>query len=66
MSRTEPVEVMGVLKAATGKAMLLDTGDGEHWIPRSQATIVSGDDNKVGDELVIEIPEWLAIEKGLD
>lgn len=64
----EEVEVMGVLRAVTGKAYLLDCGDGEeHWLPLSQLTVISGNPAKgKGEELVVTIPGWLAHEKGLD
>ncbi len=51
MGRSDPVEVEGVVKAVTKLAVLIDCGgDEEVWIPRSQ---------------ILEIPEWLAEEKGL-
>jgi len=42
----------------TDAAWLLDVGDDKIWLPKSQCDI-DEDDN------TIEVPEWLAIEKGL-
>jgi hypothetical protein len=42
----------------TQDAWLLDTGDEKVWFPKSQCTLDE-------DEKIIEVPEWLAIEKGL-
>jgi len=42
----------------TEAAWCLDVGDAKVWIPKSQGTIDE-------DENTIEIPEWLAYEKGL-
>lgn len=42
-------------------AYLIDTGDEEIWLPKSQVEI-----ERQGDGLVtVTLPEWLAIEKGL-
>lgn len=62
------VEVMGVLQAESPKAYLLDLGDGEeHWIPKSQAEVLSGDPEKGrGEELVLEVPDWLARKLGVE
>ncbi len=51
---------------STEKAVLVDNGteDGA-WIPLSQIEIIEGEIEK-GEEIVIEIPIWLAIEKGLE
>jgi RNase P/RNase MRP subunit p29 len=58
----DTVEVEGVIINQTCMAVLLSTGDEEVWIPKSQ--IVSRDENKDGTT-TLEIPEWLAMEKGL-
>jgi hypothetical protein len=47
----------------TDAAILVDTGDEETWIPKSQ--IIGGDVHEEGDEGTMVIPEWLAIERGL-
>lgn len=61
-------EVMGTLQAESPLAYLLDLGGGEeHWIPKSQATLLSGDPEKGrGEELVMEIPDWLARKLGVE
>lgn len=47
-------------------AILVDHGtDDDAWIPRSQIIDQTEDPFQEGDELEIEIPEWLAIEKGM-
>ncbi|MCP4761047.1 MAG: hypothetical protein GY870_04645 [archaeon] len=52
--------------ASTEKAVLVDNGteDGV-WIPLSQIEVLDGEIEK-GEEIVIEMKEWLAIEKGLE
>ena len=52
------------VEAETDAALLCDFGGYEIWIPKSQI----GDDSEVNelyDEGEIEIPVWLAKEKGL-
>ena len=53
------------VKRATGKALLVETEDGdEHWIPQSQID----DDSDVyadGDVGDLVISEWIAKQKGL-
>jgi len=46
----------------TDRAYLLDYGDGQAWVPRSQVLDVT--DNQDGTSTVT-MPEWLAIDKGL-
>jgi len=58
----ETVEVFGEIRKETDKAMLLFDGVREVWIPKSM--IEYSDTNKYGQTLV-EIPEWLAYDKGL-
>ena len=60
----EIVEIIGTVKAITDAAILVDDGDNDIWLPLSQIKIDKGEYMK-GDDLVIEIPEWLAFEKGL-
>ena len=64
----EPVEIEGIVKAVTDKAVLLTLDDDtEEWIPKSQIEDcdVDVDDLEKGDKIRIEIPAWLAEEKGL-
>jgi hypothetical protein len=42
----------------TPDAWLLDMGDEKVWFPKSQCELDE-------DEQIIDVPEWLAIEKGL-
>lgn len=51
------------VKVSTDKALLCVVDGEEVWIPRSQ--IVEGDLEDKGDSGEIEIPEWLATEKGI-
>jgi hypothetical protein len=57
----ELVEAFGKIIAETDLAILIDDGYDEVWLPKSQINYV-GD---VGDEVSIELPEWLAEDKGL-
>ena len=56
-----------IIEGATNKAVKLDFGDTKAWIPRSQ--IIDSDPDvdtcDKGDSIEIELPEWLAQEKGL-
>lgn len=56
------IEVAIEVKARTDKALLVSDGDNEVWIPRSQISDYSGDENSPE---TIFIPEWLANESGL-
>ena len=46
----------GIVKE-TEKAVLIDFGDEQEWIPRSQMEALEAN--------TVEVAEWLAIEKGL-
>lgn len=65
----ETATIEGTVERETDLAILIAIdGDLEHkeWIPKSQIEWESsGGIFKVGDSVEIEIPEWLAIEKGL-
>lgn len=56
------VEIQGVVKHETARAILLDTGDEEVWIPKSQ---VLGQEEIEDGITELQIPEWLAMDKGL-
>lgn len=59
------VWVSVVIKAETDKALMVDAGfDKDHWVPKSQILDYS-DDYKLGDTIEIELPEWLAEDKGM-
>lgn len=49
----------------TDGAILVEDGDGKYWLPKSQIDYDSGPEYEKGDEIEIDIPEWLAEEKGL-
>lgn len=49
----------------TENAILVKDGNNEVWIPKSQVTYDEDLELKRGLALEIELPEWLAEEKGL-
>lgn len=53
------------VKTETIKALLVEHGMGpDVWVPKSQILDYS-DDYRVGDTIEIELPQWLASEKGM-
>jgi len=56
------IEIAIEVKARTDKAFLVSDGVTECWLPRSQISDWSGDDESPDS---IFIPEWLAFDKGL-
>jgi len=57
--------VTAEIKVETDDALMINAGfDKDTWIPKSQILDYS-DDYKLGDTIEIEIPEWLALDKGL-
>ena len=53
------------IKAETDRALLVDAGmQNDSWLPKSQILDYS-DDYQIGDNIEIEIAEWLAMEKDL-
>ena len=73
MSGKDLVEISCHFVTYTDKAILINDGDQEVWIPQSQINDVTYDrddaeeweDLEPGDSLTIEIPEWLAEKNGL-
>ena len=59
----EIVEIVGEFVAETDMAILLDDGDNEVWLPKSQIDYDA--DANVGATIDVTIPEWLAIQEGL-
>ena len=57
MSDPKLIDIAVALKHETPKAYLVETGEGEMWLPKSQA-----ERNSDG---TFTLPEWLAKEKGL-
>lgn len=64
MSRST-VEIECIVKIITERAVLINDGKRDVWIPISQISDwVGGDEIDTSIESIF-IPEWLAIEKGL-
>lgn len=55
------IEITGVIKFETKKAVLFYDGSKEVWIPKSQLEDIDYQENSV----IITVPEWLAIDKRL-
>ncbi len=53
----------GVLRGRSDKAILVDFGDDEYWLPVS--VIGAFDDVEIGQALRLEIPEWLLDARGI-
>lgn len=54
------------LMIETELAWMVDGGrDKDVWIPKSQIQDYSETEYEIGDDIEIEIPEWLAMEKDL-
>ena len=50
----------------TEKALLVYNGsENRKWLPLSEVEVIDGDIEK-GETVVIQIPEWLAVEKGFE
>lgn len=56
------VEVAVEVRARTDKALLVYDGKSEFWVPRSQISDFTGDEDSPES---IFISEWLAKEKGM-
>lgn len=67
MSRreAEKVEVSVTFKRETDRAILVNDGDKDIWLPKSQCSIAAEDFPEPGEAIEIEVAEWLAKEKGL-
>ena len=67
MARNDPVTVSVEFVTHTAGAVLVKDAGNEIWIPKSQ--IQNDDDDwdsfELGDIVDIDIPEWLAEDKGL-
>ena len=51
-----------VVKKETDMAILVNDGDQDFWLPRSQIALREPNKN---DETSVWVPEWLATKKGL-
>lgn len=56
------IELTGVIKAKSEKALLFFDGGREVWLPLSQIEDMQEDGN---GGILLYLPEWLAIGKGL-
>ncbi len=60
------LEYAVIVVSITKKAILVYDGASEEtWLPLSEIKILEGEIEK-GEEIVVEMEEWLAIEKGLE
>lgn len=58
------LDVTAVLRE-TDKALLLEVGDMEAWVPKSH--IADADQYEAGDrDVTVSVTEWIAREKGLE
>jgi len=58
----EIIEIWGTTKAETDMAILVEFADDEQWLPKSQLE----DWPDVGEEGNVIMPEWLAVDRGLE
>lgn len=57
------VDVDGLFKTETDLAILVDFGlDNPIWLPKSQVEY----DHQINDGVTVTLPEWLAVDKGID
>ena len=66
MSRRKPemIDVTVIFKRITDRAVLVNDGDKDIWLPLSQVDYHFCDPEP-GDTLELLVPEWLAKEKGM-
>lgn len=67
MSRrgAEKIEVSVTFKHETDRAVLINDGDKDIWLPKSQIDIEGGEFPEEGEACELLVAEWLAKEKGL-
>jgi hypothetical protein len=58
-SKNGLIDVACELRHETERAYLIDTGEGEMWVPKSQVEYY-----KEGSLEIVTMPMWLAKEKG--
>jgi hypothetical protein len=56
----------GTVVHATAAALLIEIDGSKYWLPFSQIEVDNMADLQPGEEIDIEIPDWLARAKGLD
>ena len=59
--KSDLVDVACVLKHETKAAWLINDGDRDVWLPKSQCEVEVMDDKSC----IVTLPEWLALEKEL-
>jgi len=57
------VEIFGSIIHITDNAVLITDGDNKIWIPKSLTNLEDNVD--VGDDVILEIPEYFAIKERL-
>lgn len=65
MSKSTEVELEVTVKVVTDKALLINDGKIDVWLPKSQISDWSGSEELDRNVTSVFVPEWLAIEKGL-
>jgi hypothetical protein len=58
----DTIDIAVTIEHETDMALLVYDGDTKTWVPKSQ--IQYDEDAQVGDTIDIEMPEWLAMDKG--
>lgn len=53
------------IKAVTDKAVLIDFGEEEHWVPLSQIADSDSDEYQAGDVADVSITDWFCEKEGL-
>lgn len=56
------IEISVTLVHKTERAILVEDGDQEVWLPKSQ---IKFDAANAGETISVELPEWLAMKNGL-
>ncbi|MBC8183256.1 hypothetical protein H8E88_19295 [candidate division KSB1 bacterium] len=67
MANITMIELTLEMKHSTTMAVLFSDGDNEFWLPKSQIDyeILPNQKDVLSPACVVEMPEWLAIEKEL-
>lgn len=61
----EKIEVSVTFKHETDRAVLINDGDKDIWLPKSQIEIEGGEFPEEGEACELLVAEWLAKDKGL-
>lgn len=67
MSRrdAEKIELAVTLVHESDRAVLVNDGDREAWLPKSQCEVEGGEYPAPGEAFTLYVAEWVAKEKGL-